>query len=168
MQTERMQNKSEKQTKRTRLKDFTYKGCYRYFITLRCHKQAGHFANGNFITEAVRALEKTAKQQGFYVWAYCFMPDHLHLLVEGKTENANLRKFIPVFKQRTAFWFNRRCPARLWQPSYYDRVLRKDEATSAVARYIFENPVRKGLATDYLQYPYSGSFEFSNISQLFV
>jgi len=163
-----MKNKPDKQTKRTRLVDFPYKGCYRYFITLRCYKQAGHFANGNFVSEAVRVLEKTAKQRNFHIWAYCFMPDHLHLLTEGKAENADMRKFVSVFKQRTAFRFNRRYGARLWQPSYYDRVLRKDEATSAVARYIFENPVRKGIATDYLQYPYSGSFEFSNISQLFV
>jgi putative transposase len=163
-----MKNKPDKQTKLTRLVDFPYKGCYRYFITLRCHKQAGHFANGNFVSEAVRALEKTAKQEGFYVWAYCFMPNHFHLLAEGKTENANLRKLISVFKQRTAFRLNRRYGARLWQPSYYDRVLRKDEATPVIARYIFENPVRKGIATDYLQYPYSGSFEFSDISQLFA
>jgi len=168
MPNERIQNKPEKQTKRARLKDFTYKGCYRYFITLRCHKQASHFANGNCVSEAVRALEKTAKQKGFYVWAYCFMPDHLHILVEGKTEDADMKKFITVFKQRTAFWFNCRYGTRLWQPGYYDRVLRKDEATAAVVRYVFENPVRKGIVTDYLRYPYSGSFEFSNISQLFV
>jgi putative transposase len=135
---------------------------------LRCHKRAAHFASGNFVSEAVQLLEKTARQKDFYVWAYCFMPDHLHILVEGRTENADMRKFISVFKQRTALWFNRRYGIRLWQPGYYDRVLRKEEATSAVGRYIFENPVRKGIATDYLRYPYSGSLEFSNISQLFV
>jgi len=96
------------------------------------------------------------------------MPDHLHLLIEGKAENADMKKFVSVFKQRTAFWFNHRYDAKLWQPSYYDRVLRSDEVVSIVARYIFENPVRKGIAVDYLQYPYSGSFEFSDISQLFA
>jgi len=157
-----------KQTKRTRLVDFSYKGCYRYFITLRCHNRSRRFADSGLVSEALRTLHKTAEQRNFHIWAYCFMPDHLHLLIEGKTENADMRKFVSIFKQRTAFWFKRRYAARLWRPSYYDRILRKDEAISAVARYIFENPVRKGIATDYLQYPYSGSFEFSNISQLFV
>ena len=96
------------------------------------------------------------------------MPDHIHLLIEGKTENADMIKFISIFKQRTAFWFNRRYNIRLWQPGYYEHVLRKDEATSAVARYIFENPVRKGIVSNYLQYPYSGSFELNDIRELFI
>jgi putative transposase len=163
-----MKNKPAKQTKPTRLSDFSYKGCYRYFLTLRCHSRSRHFIDSNIIAEALRTLCKTAKQRDFHIWAYCFMPDHLHLLIEGKAENADMKKFVSVFKQRTAFWFNHRYDAKLWQPSYYDRVLRSDEVVSIVARYIFENPVRKGIAVDYLQYPYSGSFEFSDISQLFA
>jgi putative transposase len=151
-----------------RLCDFSYKGCYRYFTTLRCYRGITHFSDSILISAALRILRQTAKQRNFYIWAYCFMPDHLHLLIEGKTEDADMRKFISVFKQKTAFWFHRRYNTKLWQPSYYDRVLRKDEATSAVARYIFENPVRKGIVTDYLQYPYSGSFELNDIRELLV
>ena len=163
-----MKNKPNEQKKLARLSDFSYKGYYQYFITLRCHNQSSHFADSNLTSEALRALHKTAKQRDFHIWAYCFMPEHLHLLIEGKAENSDMGKFVSVFKQRTAFWFNRRYDAKLWQPGYYDHILRKDEAISAVARYIFENRVKKGMATDYLQYPYSGSFEFSDISQMFV
>jgi putative transposase len=154
--------------KMMRIGDFSYKGCYRYFITLRCHNRIEHFTDRGIISAALQILRKTAEQRHFYIWAYCFMPDHLHLFIEGKTENADMRKFISVLKQKTAFWFNRRYNTRLWQPSYYDHVLRTDEATSAVARYIFENPVRKGIVPAYLQYPYSGSFELNDVSQLFV
>jgi putative transposase len=151
-----------------RLGDFSYEGYYRYFITLRCHSGKRHFADSNLTLAALRILRQTAKQRNFYIWAYCFMPDHLHLLIEGKTENADMRKFISVFKQKAAFWFNSRYNTKLWQPRYYDHVLRKDEVTLIVVRYILENPVRKGIVTDYLQYPYSGSFELNDISQLFV
>ena len=151
-----------------RLSDFSYEGCYRYFITLRCHRGIKHFADNSLIFAVLRILRQTAVQRSFYIWAYCFMPDHLHLLIEGKTEDADMRKFISVFKQRVAFWFNRRHNSKLWQPSYYDRILRTDESTSAVVRYILENPVRKGIVSDYVKYPYSGSFELNNISELFV
>jgi putative transposase len=154
----------DKYPKRIRLKDFPYKGCYRYFLTLRCHNQASHFANSNLVAEVRSTLKATADQRGFCVWAYCFMPDHLHLLVEGKTDDADMRKFVSTFKQKTAYWFKRQCGARLWQPNYYEQVLRNDDATSAVAAYIFENPVRKGIAENYAQYPHSGSLEFSDIS----
>jgi putative transposase len=157
-----------KYPKSLRLKDFPYKGCYRYFITLRCYNQSRHFSESNLIEKSLRTLKKTAEQRSFLVWAYCFMPDHLHLLIEGKTDDADMRRFISVFKQRTAFSFKRSHSARLWQPNYYERVLRKDETTSAAARYIFENPVRKGIVKEYHQYAHLGSFEFSNVSQLFV
>jgi putative transposase len=150
-----------------RLDDFPYQGCYRYFITLRCHRGIKHFADNSLIFAVLRILHQTAGQRRFYIWAYCFMPDHLHLLIEGKTDDADMRKFISVFKQKTAFWFHRRYNTKLWQPRFHDRVLRKDEATSIVVRYIFENPVRKGIAADYLQYPYSGSLELSDIRELF-
>jgi putative transposase len=151
-----------------RLGDFSYQGYYRYFITLRCYGQASYFTDSKLIAKALLALHETAEQKNFHIWAYCFMPDHLHILIEGKAENADMIKFISIFKQKAAFWFNRRYNIRLWQPGYYDRVLRTDEATSAVVRYIFENPVRKGLVSDYLRYPYSGSFELNDIRELFI
>lgn len=43
----------------------------------------------------------------------------------------------------------------LWQINYYEHVLRSDEATESVAQYILDNPVRKGLAEDFRDYPFS-------------
>jgi len=62
---------------------------------------------------------------------------------------------------RSGFAFARRSGRRLWQDGYYDHVLRDDESTIAVARYIFENPVRAGLARRVEEYPHSGSEVFS-------
>ena len=147
--------------------NFSYKGYYRYFITLRCFKQASYFRDDEVVAKALSVLQDTAKRRNFCVWAYCFMPDHVHLLIEGKRADADMANFVSVFKQRTAFWFGSLFKAKLWQPGYYDRVLRKDENTSAVVRYMFENPVRKRIVTDYLQYKNSGSLELTDIRQLF-
>ena len=151
-----------------KLNNFSYTGYHRYFITLRCYRQASYFNDGNLINKVSQILKEIAKRRDFQVWVYCFMPDHLHLLIEGKSDNADTIKFISVFKQRTAFEFRRLFNAKLWQPGYYDRVLRRDESTSAVIRYICENPVRKGLVSDYLKYPYLGSFELPDVSHLFI
>lgn len=50
---------------------------------------------------------------------------------------------------------------KLWQSSYYDHVLRREVSMVDAAKYIFENPIRKGLVTDIREYPYIGSYEFS-------
>ncbi len=44
----------------------------------------------------------------------------------------------------------------LWQESYYDHVLRDDEEMARAVRYVLENPVRKGLVREFLEYPHSG------------
>jgi hypothetical protein len=93
----------------------------------------------------------------FALLAYCFMPDHLHLLVESLTENADLRRFISAAKQMTGYTFSRAAGQRLWQMGFYDHVLRDDEKTVAVVRYILANPIRAGLATAIGGYPFAGS-----------
>jgi hypothetical protein len=40
-------------------------------------------------------------------------------------------------------------------------VLRDDEATIVVARYILQNPLRAGLVSDVREYPFIGSEQFS-------
>jgi len=85
------------------------------------------------------------------------MPDHLHLLVAGD-EGADLKEFVRLFKSRSSYHYKKGAGHPLWQRSYYDRVLRKDEDTRAVARYILNNPIRRGLARSAEAYPFIGSF----------
>jgi putative transposase len=85
------------------------------------------------------------------------MPDHLHLLCEGCSDDCDLVRFIEGFKQRTAYEFSKQHHSRLWQKRYYDHVLRPNEAVEDVACYIWWNPVRKELCRDPSTYPFSGS-----------
>ena len=39
----------------------------------------------------------------------------------------------------------------------YDRVIRDEESTWDVIRYIIDNPLRGGLVSDITQYPFLGS-----------
>ena len=94
------------------------------------------------------------------------MPDHAHLLIEGRNSHADMKNFVTSFKQKTAYWFKGIYGAQLWAANYYEHVLRNDEATRAIARYIIQNPVRKEIVKDCSNYPYSGSFELENIYNL--
>ncbi len=73
------------------------------------------------------------------------MPDHVHLLVEGTNQGANLRRFAKMSKQRSGAMHAQRGSGKLWQEGYYDRVLREDEDIKQIARYILENPVTGSL-----------------------
>jgi REP-associated tyrosine transposase len=102
-------------------------------------------------------LARTTDDQRFLVIAYCFMPDHLHMLVEGNHPAADFREFVRIFKQRSSFAWKQNAGTALWQRSYFEHVLRDDEDTIAVARYILENPLRGNLVQRGEDYPYLGS-----------
>ena len=146
--------------KRIRLKHFDYTGSYRYFITICTINKKPIFTDSCLVNWFIEVLKEESKDFGFLVWACCFMPDHLHLLIEGKDENSHMKKFVSSYKQKTGFYYKKKYGTPLWQINYYEHVLRKNEDTRAVARYIFNNPVRKGIVDDYREYAFLGSFEF--------
>ena len=88
------------------------------------------------------------------------MPNHLHLVVEAMDKNADLVKFITLFKQQTGFDHRRETGTHLWQQGFYDRVLRREEATIDAVRYVLSNPVRAGLVKAIHEWPFSGSEVF--------
>jgi putative transposase len=136
---------------------FDYRGPYAYHVVLLTQARATHFRGGPPVGYCVELLRQTAERLGFRLLAFCFMPDHLHVLAMGRHDEANLISFIQRFKQVTAFRFKRETGQRLWQQSFYDRVLRVEENLSDVAAYILRNPVRSGLVASPEDYPLSGS-----------
>ena len=105
-------------------------------------------------------LKESASTLNFQILAYCFMPDHVHFLVSAKDDDCDLIKFITHFKQKTGYEFKERHGINLWQRSFYDHILRKEESVIDKAKYIFNNPVRKGLVKDFKEYPFLGSMVF--------
>jgi hypothetical protein len=81
----------------------------------------------------------------------------VHILAIGEELDSDLEAFMAKMKQKIGFDFKKLHRVSLWQDGYYDRILRNDEQTIVVARYILENPVRAGLVTDFREYPFSGS-----------
>jgi putative transposase len=110
--------------------------------------------------QIVAQLQSTAADWDEEIIAYCFMPDHLHVLVEGMSERADSRRFAATFRQVSGFYFKHARGSRLWQDGYYDHVLRADDATIAVVRYIVLNPVRAGFCTEASDYALLGSTRY--------
>jgi putative transposase len=153
--------------KRIRLKDFSYKGFWRYFVTIATFGSRPYFEDGRYVESCVVLLKELSVSYNFGMLAYCFMPDHLHLLIEGKEENSDFRGFISMFKQKTNFHFKKIEGNPLWQKDYYEHVLRRDEDAIQVVKYILNNPVRKGIVADYKDYPFIGSLVY-DLREIFL
>lgn len=153
------ENELRQRKRAPRLASFEYFGSYAYFVTCATEHRNQHFKDKAIVDSLLPILRETSERFGFSIYAYCFMPDHLHLLVVGK-DDSPLHGFMKLFKQQSSFVFRKVYGASLWQKSYYDHILRNEEALSDVALYIFNNPVRKGLVASYQDYPFLGSSVF--------
>jgi REP element-mobilizing transposase RayT len=143
--------------KNIRLPPSCYLGPQWYLLTTCTLGRIPRFQDGRLVAEALGFLVEEAHTHGFDIQAYCFMPDHLHLLTNGAHPAADCLTFVKTFKQRSGFAFKQRTRERLWQDRPYDHILRPDESWEAVAYYIWMNPVRKGLCGRPEQWPFSGS-----------
>lgn len=142
----------------TRAVGFPYVGFYRYSLRFSTYGRRRLFLSSDNVGPALAQIQRTAAGEQFAVLAYCFMPDHVHLVVEGGHESSDLRRFVKVSKQRIAYVFRTQLgTATTWQEGYYERVLRSDEATEVVTQYVLENPVRARLVSRAEEYPYSGA-----------
>ncbi|MBM3751890.1 MAG: transposase [Acidimicrobiia bacterium] len=140
-----------------RLPGFPYTGGYRYFLTMCCRNRQSAFVDAVFVSRVACEIPRTAHQHQFAVLAYTFMPNHLHILVEGADEDARLQRFTSLFRRRATLAAERTFPNGLWQKGYYERVLRRDEDSAQVIGYILANPVRAGIVDDPLAYLFSWS-----------
>ena len=146
--------------KRNRLPRPSYLGHQWYFITVCTGLHEPHFSSGELVKRTLDLLRAQCSSHWFDVYAYCFMPNHLHLELAGLADGSDAIVLLHDFKG-TATPAARALGVRnLWQKGFYDHILREGDDHNAVAWYIFNNPVRKGLVQDPRDWPYSGSWMF--------
>ena len=143
------------------LSGFDYVGVHRYFLTFCTFERRRHFDKADHVELVRTHFAQQSANEHFEIPAYCFMPDHVHLLVEGNQADADLKQFIKSAKQYSGFYFSRKTEERLWQRYGFERVLRGEEGTWNVARYSVTNPIRSGLVGSLHEYPFWGSLTHS-------
>ena len=148
-----------KEHPRHRLARPYYLGPRSYFLTICTSQRRKLFADQRSVEFLVDELAQF-RSQGFSIYAYCFMPDHCHILAVAMTDTSELAKAVRAFKGASTAHVRALGLRNLWQRDYYDHILRSSESFEAAAAYIFDNPVRAGLASDAHDWPFSGSFVF--------
>ena len=89
------------------------------------------------------------------------MPDHVHMIF---TPSANLEamkiyslaEIMDSIKGASAHNINNLLDrkGKVWQTESFDHVLRSSESLDAKIQYVIENPVRRGLAARWIDYPW--------------
>ncbi len=153
-------------TKKHRLERGFYVGTQTVAYTLCVCEHRKLFADAEVVERFLAALKLYADGEACLVPIYCFMPDHLHLMIRGRTDGSDMARVVAQFKQRTGRWLRLNRPGFRWQPSYYDHVVRMSEDWQNQALYILNNPVRAKLIEDPYEYPFTGSIGF-DLAEMF-
>lgn len=129
-----------------------------FSITIAVDGRVKVFHDSERAKTALSALREAAAKYGAQVFAYCLMPDHIHILA-ALPSGVSLVDFVRQFKQLSAFRLRRLAgkPVAVWQGRFFDHGLRREEAIEDIANYIWDNPVRAGIVARPDDYPYSGS-----------
>lgn len=87
--------------------------------------------------------------------AFVVMPDHVHWLMQLDGE-LDLAGCMQRIKGTSAREINKlsTIKTKVWQPGYYDHMLRDDEDLRATVRYIVANPVRANIVEKVGDYPF--------------
>jgi putative transposase len=102
-------------------------------------------------------LAHQARRYQLQIWAYCLMPNHVHLIATPAT-NRGLALPIGHAHRRFALKINRRekWTGHLWQERFASFPLDELHLLAAV-RYVLLNPMRAGLVGRAEDWPYSSA-----------
>jgi len=108
-------------------------------------RQAAFFSDHDYRTY-LRLLREASRAAGTAVWAWCLMPNHVHLILVPSHADG-LRAALAGAHRRYTRHVNRReeSRGRLWRGRFASFPMDEDHLL-ACARYIELGPVRAGLA----------------------
>jgi putative transposase len=87
--------------------DICYSGEVSVSITACVQNGRPVFEKSEIVATFVDFLRESANLNQCIVPVYCFMPEHLHMIVQGLTETSDANRAVKRFKQRTGYWFQR-------------------------------------------------------------
>jgi putative transposase len=130
---------------------------YPHHITQRGNRRQQTFFCDEDYNTYISLMAEWCKKQHVEIWAYCLMPNHVHLIAIPESEDG-LRSAIGEAHRRYTRHVNFRQGWRghLWQGRFSSFPM--DEGyLLAAARYVELNPVRAGLVEEPWSYPWSSA-----------
>lgn len=130
---------------------------YPHHITQRGSRCQQTFFSADDYRRYLKLLQDSCTKAGVSVWAYCLMPNHVHLVAVPETPDA-LSKVFRSVNRRYALEINKRMnwKGHLWQERFHSFVMDESHLCAAV-RYIELNPIRASLCNRPAEWKWSST-----------
>ncbi|MBD3299328.1 MAG: hypothetical protein GF341_11775 [candidate division Zixibacteria bacterium] len=148
-----------------------------HFLTFSCYHKHQFLTENSVRRWLADSVDKARRRYALSIWAYVFMPEHVHLLISPYDDEYSISRILHAIKQpvaarmvkqwrRESPWKlskiqthqGRRPVHRLWQAGGgFDRNMTDWEAISNATSYIEWNPVRRRLVKEPLDWAWSSA-----------
>ena len=128
-----------------------------HHVTQRGNRRQTTFFTSKDYHDYLNLLREQGEKYGIRFWAYCLMPNHVHLIAIPDTSES-LTKGIGETHRLYTRRINNRMDWKgyLWQGRFSSFPMDEKYLIAAI-RYIERNPVRAGLVRNAEDYPYSSA-----------
>ena len=122
--------------KKIRLPHQVYSQGHAFFITITTHLKHPWFRLHPKLSQtAIQIIRQLGSLRHAAIYSWCIMPDHVHLLLQDQ----EVVDFVRLFKGKMTPRARMIEPERrLWQRSFFDHALRKEESLTDITCYIWE------------------------------
>ena len=128
-----------------------------HHITQRGNRRQQTFFCDEDYAAYVELMADWCGERGVEIWAYCLMPNHVHLIAVPQSEDGLGRAIGEAHRRYTRrINFREKWRGYLWQGRFASFVM-DEPYLLAAARYVEWNPVRAGLAVDAADWPWSSA-----------
>ncbi len=128
-----------------------------HHVTQRGNRRQETFFRQSDYEAYIELMAEWCEREGVEIWAYCLMPNHVHLIAMPETPESLARAIGEAHRRYTRLVnFREGWRGHLWQGRFASFPM--DEGhTAQAARYIELNPVRVGLAKRAKNYRWSSA-----------
>lgn len=124
-----------KAIKNIRLRNYNYSTNSYYFVTILTNYRRPYLVQDLY--ELVNtAIQELNELEGVKVDYAVVISNHIHLILILNNCPMKLGEIVRRLKAKTS----QKAGLKLWQPNYYEHVIRHDQALSRIRQYIINNP----------------------------
>ena len=120
------------------------------FVTLVCRNREPHLAAERRKQAVLSTLRELRSEGDFKLYAWVILDNHVHLLLGACVPS--LSTAVGRLKQRLLLRIKQ---PSIWQPRFYDHIIRDDQDLQAHLDYIHFNPCKHRVVGDPAKYRWS-------------
>ncbi len=138
-----------------------------YHILFRGVNQQNIFEEKADYEKLKETIQKIKEEMGFKIYAYCFMSNHVHIVMAEKNKG-DISLIMKRILTKYARWYNIKYgrSGALIANRYKSVPVEVDEYFLQLVRYVHQNPIKAAAAENIEDYPYSSYHDYTEEKEL--